>query len=258
MASRAATLADVLKRDRLLVLSAVLGMTALAWFYLIDMADMQNMSGMMAAAMNMAPWDATGFFLMFLMWMVMMVGMMLPGAAPMILLFATINRKMSIGDAPYVPTALFTLGYLLVWTAFSLLATILQAALQQATLLSPMLVSTSGVLGGTLFITAGFYQWTPLKRACLDKCRSPLDFILFRWRSGPVGALQMGIEHGSYCLGCCWALMVLLFVGGVMNLLWVAAITVVVLTEKLARGGEWIAHVGGAAMLAVGMYLALA
>jgi predicted metal-binding membrane protein len=251
-------LSDILKHDRALVGSALCGATLLAWLYLVDMADMKDMSAIMAVAMSMAPWDAAGFFLMFLMWVVMMVGMMLPGAAPMILLFATINRKRSIRDAPYVPTALFTLGYFLVWTGFSLLATILQAALQQATLLSPMLVSTSGVLGGTLFITAGLYQWTPLKRACLDKCRSPLDFILFRWRSGIGGALRMGMEHGAYCLGCCWVLMILLFVGGVMNLLWVAAITLFVLTEKLARSGEWIARIGGGAMIAVGMYLALA
>jgi predicted metal-binding membrane protein len=216
---------------------------------------MQDMSGMMAAAMSMAPWDATGFALMFLMWVVMMIGMMLPSAAPMILLFATINRKKRTSGAPFAPTAMFVSGYLLVWTAFSLLATILQSGLQHAALLSPMLVSTSPVLRGTLLIAAGLYQWTPLKRACLENCRSPLEFVLFHWRSGTAGALRMGIEHGAYCLGCCWFLMGLLFVGGVMNLAWIAAITVFVLIEKLFSGGEWVARIGGGVMVAAGVYL---
>jgi predicted metal-binding membrane protein len=251
-------LAGVLKRDRALVGSALLGVTLLAWLYLVDMADMEDMSTVMAVAMDMAPWSASGFALMFLMWIVMMAGMMLPGTAPMILLFSTVSRKKRADNAPYLPTAAFALGYVLVWTAFSVMATILQGGLQQATLLSPMLVSTSNVLGGTLFMMAGVYQWTPVKRACLDNCRSPLEFILFRWRSGLGGALRMGLEHGTYCLGCCWVLMVLLFVGGVMNLLWVAIIALFVLAEKLAPGGEQVARVGGGVMIAIGMYLAVA
>jgi predicted metal-binding membrane protein len=149
----------------------------------------------------------------------------------------------------------FVLGYLLVWMGFSLFATILQGGLQHAALLSPMLVSTSALLGGTLFITAGLYEWTPFKRACLDNCRSPLEFILFRWRSGTLGALRMGLEHGAYCLGCCWFLMGLLFVGGVMNLVWVAVITLFILVEKLLPGGEWVARIGGGVMVAAGVYL---
>ncbi len=168
----------------------------------------------------------------------MMVGMMLPRAAPMILLFATINRKRRAGSTQHGPAAVFALGYLLVWIGFSLLATILQNGLQQAALLSRMLASTSAPLGGTLFIAAGLYQWTPLKRVCLDKYRSPLEFILFRWRNGIGGALRMGLEHGTYCLGCCWFLMGLLFVGGVMNLACAAVIILFVLLEKLFPGGE--------------------
>jgi predicted metal-binding membrane protein len=248
------TLKGVLKRNRQ-VLFALVGVTALAWLFLIDMADMHDMSAVMAVAMEMAPWDATGFALMFLMWAVMMAGMMLPGAAPMILLYATINRRKRATGGPYMPTVVFALGYIAVWTAFSLLATLLQAGLQHLALLSPMLVSTSSVLGGTLLIAAGLYQWTPLKLACLDKCRSPLDFMVFRWRNGTLGTLRMGLEHGAYCLGCCWFLMGLLFVGGVMNLAWIAAITVFVLIEKLFSGGEWVARIGGGVMVAAGVYL---
>lgn len=251
----AGALEAVLNRDRARALLALAAVAGLAWLWLIDMADMEDMSAMMAVAMDMTPWDATAFALMFLMWVVMMIGMMLPGAAPMILLFAAIHRKQMSHGTPYALTAAFALGYLLVWTAFSLFATILQSGLQQAALLSPMLVSTSSVLGGMLFVAAGVYQWTPLKRVCLDRCRSPLDFMLLRWRGGMAGALRMGIEHGAFCLGCCWLLMGLLFVGGVMNLLWVAAIALFVLTEKLARGGERIARITGGAMVAAGVYL---
>lgn len=140
------------------------------------------------------------------------------------------HRKQTSRAMPYARIAAFALGYLLVWTAFSLLATVSQSALKQPSLLSPMLVSTSSVLGGTLLVIAGVYQWTPLKRVCLDNCRSPLDFILFRWRGGAGGALRMGAEHGAYCLGCCGLLMGVLFVGGVMNLLRVALIAVLVVT----------------------------
>ncbi|MBA2491272.1 MAG: DUF2182 domain-containing protein [Gammaproteobacteria bacterium] len=242
-------------RERVLIASALAGVTGLAWLWLIDMADMQDASAIMAVAMGVAPWDATGFALMFIMWVVMMAGMMLPGAAPTILLFTAIHRKQTNRVMPYARIAAFTLGYLLVWTAFSLLATASQNALQQASLLSPMLVSTSSALGGTLLIAAGVYQWTPLKRVCLENCRSPLDFILFRWRGGVGGALRMGAEHGAYCLGCCGLLMGLLFVGGVMNLLWVALIAVLVLIEKLSPGGLRLARVTGGAMVIAGVYL---
>ncbi len=253
--SGAGALEAVLNRDRAVVLLALAWVIGLAWLRLIDMADMEDMSATMAVAMGMAPWDVTGLALMFLMWVVMMAGMMMPGAAPMILLFAAVQRKKSVRGVPYVPTAVFALGDVLVWAGFSLLATLLQSGLQQTALLSPMLVSTSSVLGGTLFIAAGVYQWTPLKNACLDRCRSPLNFILFRWRAGTSGALRMGIEHGAYCLGCCGFLMSLLFVGGVMNLLWVALIALFVLVEKLLPGGQRIARISGGLMVAAGVYL---
>ena len=202
-------------------------------------------------------WDATYFVLMFLMWAIMMVGMMVPSAAPMILLFAAIDRKRRPSRSPFPGTAVFTLGYLLVWAAFSLVATALQWALSEAALLSPMMAGTSRALGAALFAAAGAYQVTPLKHACLHHCRSPIHFVVGHWRPGTAGALRMGVEHGAYCVGCCWFLMGLLFVGGVMNLLWVAVIAAFVLAEKVAPRGELVARASGALMLAFAAYLAL-
>lgn len=252
---------SVLRRDRLVVLAGLGGVTVLAWLYLISLAaGMGDGPGAMGEAMANArptPWTAGDFALMFLMWSVMMIGMMLPGATPMILLFAMVNRKKREAGHPFVPTGAFALGYAGAWTAFSLFATIGQWALHGAALLSPMLAGTSAVLAGALFIAAGTYQLTPLKHACLKNCRSPLHFIMTRWRNGGGGALRMGLEHGAYCVGCCWFLMGLLFVLGVMNLLWVAALTILVLVEKAVPRGEWTARISGVAMLAGGLYLLL-
>ena len=254
-------LKSVLRRDRLVVLAGLGGVTVLAWLYLILLAaGMGDGPGAMGEAVDNArptPWTAGDFALMVVMWSVMMVGMMLPGATPMILLFAMVNRNKREAGVPFVPTGAFALGYAGAWTAFSLFATIGQWALHSAALLSPMLVSTSAVLAGALFIAAGAYQLTPLKHACLKNCRSPVHFIMTRWRNGSGGALRMGLEHGAYCVGCCWFLMGLLFVLGVMNLLWVAALTILVLLEKAGRRGEWTARISGVAMLAGGLYLLL-
>lgn len=213
----------ILRRDRLVVLSGLALITALAWAYLIYLArDMQHMDmgmDMDMAMPQMAAWGTVEYLLLFVMWSVMMAAMMAPSAAPMILMFAGVNRKRREQERPYVPTAVFLAGYLTVWTAFSALATLLQGALHGAALLSPMMVSTSPVLGGVLLLAAGAFQWTPLKRACLNHCRSPLTVILSEWREGTRGAFVMGLRHGAYCAGCCWFLMGLLFVAGVMNLL---------------------------------------
>ena len=251
-------LESVLKRDRAVVLAGLAGITALAWAYLIDVAlEMGGMDpGMAVAAMpRLAPWSAADFAFTFVMWAVMMVAMMMPSAAPMLLLFATVNRKKRDQGHPFVPTGLFALGYLIAWSAFSLAATASQWLVESAALLSAMMVGASTVLGALLLICAGLYQWTPVKHACLVRCRSPLEFVLTRWREGAGGALVMGLDHGAYCVGCCWFLMGLLFVGGVMNLLWVAAIAAFVLLEKAARHGEWIARIGGALMAAAGLVL---
>ena len=158
-------------------------------------------------------------------------------------------------EDPVVPTAVFLLGYLLVWTGFSALATLAQWGLHSAALLSPMMVSTSSVMGGVLLLAAGIFQWTPLKNACLIHCRSPLAFLMSEWRDGKRGALLMGVKHGSYCVGCCWILMALLFVAGVMNLLWVASITAFVLIEKVVPRGELVGHVAGGVLSLAGILL---
>lgn len=189
------------------------------------------------------------------MWWVMMIGMMLPSAAPMTLTFATVNRRRRELGTPYVPTAVFVAGYLLAWGAFSLVATAVQWALEHAALMSPGMHLSSPLVGGLVFVAAGLYQLTPLKHACLRRCRSPLAFVLERWHEGTAGALRMGAEHGAYCLGCCALLMALLFVGGVMNLIWAAAIAAWVLVEKLLPAGEALARAAGVIAILVGAWM---
>lgn len=256
-----------LRRDRHLVIAGLIAIAGLAWaymFYLVWSMGEMDMGAMGAGGAEMAmpqvhTWGVVDFLLMFIMWSVMMVAMMVPSASPMVLLFANVNRKRRERDEPYTPTAFFLGGYLLVWTAFSAGATLLQWGLHNRALLSPMMVSTSPVLGGLLLTGAGIFQFTPLKRACLVHCRSPLHFFMREWKDGKTGALSMGIKHGIYCVGCCWILMALLFVAGVMNLLWVAAITVFVLIERVFPKGDLVGRltgvvlvVAGAALLATG------
>jgi predicted metal-binding membrane protein len=236
------------RRERAVILAALAGVTALAWLYLVHLArgmdGMQDMAGMSMSAA-----------LMFLMWWVMMIGMMLPSTLPMTLTFATVNRRRRERGADYVPTAVFVAGYLAAWGAFSLAATAAQWALERAALMTPMGRTPSGLLGGLLFVAAGVYQLTPLKHACLRRCRSPLSFVLEHWRDGTAGALRMGAEHGAYCLGCCALLMALLFVGGVMNLLWAAAIAAFVLLEKLLPAGHAVARAAGALAIGFGAWM---
>ena len=250
---------DVLKRDRLVVLASLCVLAALAWAYLINMAlgmgAMADMPGMGDIAGKLKPWTVMDGLLMFLMWAIMMLAMMLPSAAPMILIFARVNAKQRDKGNGYAPTFIFAAGYIVVWSVFSLFATAAQWGLQNAALLSPGMVSTSVYLGGALFIAAGIYQWTPLKQACLKRCRSPFEFIMHHWRPGAAGAFRMGLGHGAFCLGCCWSVMALLFVGGVMNLIWVAVITIFVAVEKMFPHGAWVGRVTGMAMVAAGVYL---
>ena len=247
----------LLRRDRIVVLSGLALIVALSWAYVASLAsDIQNMdTGMEMAMPQMQAWGATDIALTFVMWVVMMVAMMTPSAAPMILMFAGVNRRRWEQQVPHVPTSVFLLGYLVVWAAFSVLATAAQWGLHGASLLSPMLVSTTPVLGGTLLLVAGIYQWTPLKHACLSKCRSPLGFVLNEWREGRWGAFLMGLKHGSYCTGCCWSLMALLFVAGVMNLLWVAAIAGFILLEKMAPAGQRMGQAAGVLLAGWGALL---
>jgi predicted metal-binding membrane protein len=250
----------VLIRDRTLVLGGLAGLCLLAWlylFYLVWMMDRMP-AGMAMAEPQLQGWTATEALLCFIMWAIMMVGMMIPSAAPMILIFSETCRKRVRQGQPYIPTGLFVLGYVVVWTAFSLFATAAQWGLQATALLSPTLLkSTSPLLGGGILIAAGVFQWTDLKRRCLTHCRSPLNFLLNEWRDGRAGALIMGLRHGLFCLGCCWALMGLLFVTGVMNLLWVALIGAFVLFEKIAPFERWVSGTAGAGLVVWGLWLLL-
>jgi predicted metal-binding membrane protein len=192
---------------------------------------------------------------MFGMWWAMMIAMMLPSAAPMILVFALVNRRSHAKGGLYVPTAVFAGAYLAAWGAFSVAAVALQRGLEQAELLSPMMASRNAVFGGALLVLAGAYQLSPLKHVCLRHCRAPIDFISRRWQAGRWGAFRMGVLHGLYCLGCCWALMALLFFGGAMNLYWIAGLALFVLLEKTIPPGHWLASLSGLGLVAWGVAL---
>jgi predicted metal-binding membrane protein len=201
----------------------------------------------------MAIMDPGAFALMFLMWFVMMAGMMLPSAAPTVLLYASMVRKNAERGTVLPAAWIFVSGYVLVWAVFSLAATVLHALLEHAGLVTPMMTPASRWLTGGLLVVAGIYQFTPLKDLCLTQCRNPVQFLMARWRPGPAGALRMGLAHGAYCVGCCWALMLLLFAVGVMNLIWVAMIAAFVFVEKLLPAGRITARFAGAALIAVGV-----
>lgn len=251
------TLETTLKRDRWLTAVALIAAVLLCWAWLVAMGrDMYGAMDGAAAWMMTDRWDAAHVLLLFGMWAVMMIGMMLPSAAPTLLLYAAVVRKSSEGVQAPRRVYAFAAGYLVVWTLFSAAATILQLALNEWLLLSPMMEMQSRWASAALLMIAGAYQLTPLKRACLDSCRSPAAFISQHWRRGGGGAFCMGITHGSYCLGCCWALMLLLFVGGVMNLYVIAAITLFVLLEKLAPRGAQGGRLSGVLLIAAGIAIA--
>ena len=246
--------ANLLRHDRILVLAALIAIVGLAWLYLllgagIEMDEM-DMGGGQIMLMT-PPWTPGYALLVFLMWAIMMVAMMLPSAAPTILLVAALARKQGVGAGAPI-AGLFSLGYVLVWTGFSLAVTALQWGLDSQELLSGEMAMASAVVAGCVLIAAGIYQWTPLKQACLLHCRSPLAFLLHHWRPGGWGALTSGLQHGIFCLGCCWMLMALLFVGGLMNLLWVAGLSLLVLVEKVLPWGDHTSRAIGLVLLVWG------
>jgi len=238
----------VLKRDRVVVAFGLAAIATLSWTYLIYMDwGMRHMDvGMEMIIMPaMQHWTAWDLGLVFLMWAVMMVAMMVPAASPVVLLFAEINRRRNEHQGTFLSTGQFLLGYLTAWTGFSALATLAQWGLLTAALVSPMMESTSKALGGGLLLGAGLFQFSRLKYTCLAHCRSPMGFLATEWRDGLGGAFRMGLKHGGYCLGCCWALMILLFAFGVMNLLWVASISGFVLLEKITSANQLFSRLGG-------------
>jgi predicted metal-binding membrane protein len=232
------------KRQDAIVLAAVIGIVAISWIVLTMIV--RNMTGPTAAKMEMQmmeikPWTAADFVLIFLMWAFMMTGMMVPSAAPAILKFAALSREHEKQGRTYVPTAVFVLGYVAVWIAFSLVFTLLQWGLNSLALLSPMMVLTSPVVGGLVLIAAGIFQWSPIHKNLLSRCRNPLEILSRRFGEG-AGAFIMGLENGAYCVGCCLVLMFILFVAGVMNLLWAAVIAFFVLIMKALPYGDVISH----------------
>jgi predicted metal-binding membrane protein len=225
-----------------------------SWMWIVVMA--RDMYGPMtgASAWMMTPhWDAPHLLLLWAMWSVMMTAMMLPSAAPLILLYGAAARRSPQRTARH--TYALVAGYLAAWTAFSLAATALQRALASLLLISPMMEAASTRMTASLLIVAGVYQGTPLKDACLRTCQSPLGFLMAHWRDGGSGAFRVGLEHGFYCVGCCWALMLLLFAGGVMNVLVIAALTAWVAFEKWVPVSRRSAQFGGAVMIAVGVWI---
>ncbi len=260
----------LIRRDRVVASAALLCITAIAWWYTSRLAAGMEMGGMdmhgwrmistgfrMAMSPASAPWTIENFVLMFVMWTVMMVGMMTPSIGPVTLLYAGVRRRAISDGKPFASTGWFVSGYLLAWTGFSLVATLAQWLLERATLLSPTMSMATVPLSGALLIVAGLYQWTPLKRLCLAHCQSPFAFLQRHggfqrdaWKS-----IALGLRHGTYCLGCCWGLMILLFVGGIMNLVWIAAISALVLVEKVTPAGITIGKIAGSGFVAAGVWL---
>jgi predicted metal-binding membrane protein len=240
------------RRQRRAIVAGLAGVALLAWLELGRMAWGMHDAMEAGLACELHPWSATDAALTFVMWAVMMVGMMVPSALPMSLLFASVARKAAAQGSVVAPAFVFVSGYAAAWTIFSAGATALQWQLERAALLSPMLASASPLFGGALLSLAGLYQLSPWKNACLDHCRAPAGFFTAHWRPGRWGAFRMGFSHGLYCLGCCALLMGLLFFGGVMNLLWVAGLTAFVLVEKLAPHGARIARLSGVGLLLAG------
>jgi predicted metal-binding membrane protein len=243
-------LEKALRHDRLIVAIGLAAAVALAWAYLATGAGIDmSMAGM---AMDPMPWSTFDAALMFAMWWVMMIAMMVPSAAPMVLLFTAIKRKQEARVSPSVEAWVFLSGYLLIWAGFSLVATLAQWGLERAGLVSMTVASSSTTFGGAILLAAGLYQFTPIKSTCLRYCQSPVLFLSRYWRPGPAGALRMGLQHGGYCLGCCWFLMMLLFVAGIMNLFWIAGIALYVACEKLLPLGQRLSRAAGAVLIVAG------
>jgi predicted metal-binding membrane protein len=263
MAREASSLLEaILHRDRAVVMTELVAVVLLSWSWIAFGVGME-MSAIemtrMPRDMMMAPavWTPAYAALMFGMWWVMMVAMMLPSAAPILLIFARINRREREGRRPWVPTSTFAVGYLAMWGAFSVSAMFLQWSFEVSGLLSPMMVTTTTWIGAAMLIATGLWQFSPIKHACLRQCRSPVAFLSAHWRAGSWGAFRMGLVHGAYCLGCCWFLMMLLFFGGVMNLWWIGGLAAYVLTEKLLPMGHWLGYAGGGGLLVWGALLLL-
>jgi len=250
-----AALRQALRHDRWLVLLTLVAISALALGYTAWLATGFDMSGMMSP--EFVPWSAGHFAFMLAMWVVMMIGMMTPSVAPMVLIYAAIARQEAARGHAFAPAGWFASGYLFAWTVFAALATLAQWWLESRALIAPMMAGTGRIAGGALLIVAGIYQWLPAKQACLAQCSAPLSFVQRHGGFAPSvrGSVRLGTLHGLYCIGCCWALMTLLFAFGVMNLVWIAGLMVFVLVEKLVPRPRAFSRLAGAAAIAAGLWM---
>jgi len=249
-------LESALRYDRAPTVVLLIVLPVVSWMWIVVMA--RDMYGPMTGAsawMMTAVWDTRHLALLWAMWAVMMAAMMLPSASPMLLLYGGVARRSAAGATAPRQIYAFAAGYLVVWALFSLGATVLQRLLATLLVVSSMMEVTSPVAGGMLLLIAGVYQLTPIKQACLRTCQSPLGFLMSRWRPGVAGAFRMGVEHGALCVGCCWALMLLLFAGGVMNLAVIAALTALVAFEKLTPFGAQGARISGVLLIAGAIWM---
>ncbi len=257
-----------MRQDRYIVLgSVVLIILASVWYTIagigMDMSalDMTRMAGPVGEPMQMGgplAWNLGYALLIFLMWWVMMIAMMTPSAAPTVLLYTALKRAGREQDLSARLSLCFLAGYLIAWAAFSLVATGAQWALELIGLSDgPMMTIRSKAFAGCVLISAGAYQLSDLKSACLKHCQNPVRFLAEHNRPGVYGALRTGALHGTYCLGCCWALMALLFVGGIMNLYWIAGIALYVAAEKLLPRARWLPVLTGIVLIAAGLWLVL-
>jgi predicted metal-binding membrane protein len=256
--------------DRFVIGLALTLLTAVAWTYLLWLRAAMDMGGMDMSAFRViqsrmgymmpahAPWRATEFASVFAMWTVMMVGMMAPSAAPMIFMYARMGRLTEKQGTLFAATAWFVVGYFLAWAGFALLATFAQWTLERTGMLDTAMASTNGVLGGIVFLMAGSYQWTASKDKCLVECQRPFEFLMRHggFRHDAPGSVVLGLRHGAYCVGCCWALMALLFVGGVMNLLWIVLLALFIALEKVTSSfGRFVAPIAGAILMVAGTWM---
>jgi len=247
-----------LDRDRFVVLTGLTAATIFAWAWIVPMSF--DMYGHMSASsewMKAPAWDAKYVLLLFAMWAVMMTAMMLPSATPMVLQFTAVIRRSDL-SRPAVRSYAFTAGYLVAWSLFAAAAVAVQGLLVSAFALTPMMTLSSNRAASAVLALAGVYQLTPLKRTCLSSCQSPVTFIARHWQSGLAGAFRMGVAHGVFCIGCCWALMLLLFAGGVMHLTTIALLTIVVLIEKTLpseSSAQWFTWASGSLLLVLAIWM---
>jgi predicted metal-binding membrane protein len=251
----AASLEFALRRDRLVIVVALLSLTVLALGYTYWLGTGFDMSGMMSP--HFIPWTAAHFAFMFAMWLVMMVGMMTPSVAPTVLLYVAVGRSSVGAGQSFAPASAFVAGYLLSWTAFSAAATLLQWLLESRALITPMMAGTNRPLAGAVLVAAGVYQWLPIKQSCLSQCRAPLSFVQRHggFQASARGSLRLGVLHGGYCIGCCWVVMALLFAFGVMNFYWIAGLMLFVLIEKVMPYAGIVSRVAGLVAIAAGIAL---